>query len=154
MAATGHDRPPRYRRRAGFAAITGAAATAVAATACGADTGAEPTRESTLVLEAFENGDEYGYRAVGDVDLRAGDRVTIEMRNGGALIHDLVVIHPDGSTAATAPSIAAGATTTLTFDAVDAGVYRLNCNVDDHLTQHGMQEFVEVRNADGTSNVS
>lgn len=125
----------------------------VVGTACGSDAGAAPERERTLVIEAFEDGEAYGYRAVGSVDVRAGDRVTIEMRNVGALIHDLAVIHPDGSTIATAPAIAAGATTTLTVDLEDPGVYRFNCNVENHLTEHGMQQYVEVRNADGSSSL-
>ena len=33
----------------------------------------------------------------------------------------------------------------------EAGFYRLNCNVDDHLTLHGMQEIVEVKPADAAS---
>ena len=142
-------------RRIGFrtAALLVATLTGVVGTACGGDAGSDatPARESTLTLEAYEDGDQYHYRAVGAVDLRVGDRVTIDLRNAGTLIHDLAVIHPDGSTIATAAAIAPGGEETLTVDLADPGIYRLNCNVENHLTQHGMQAFVEVKNADGSS---
>lgn len=142
----------RIGRRVAALAVTGSAALAGGVgTACGSDAEAEPARTSTLVLEAYEDGETYGYRAVGDVDLRVGDRVTIDLRNVGALIHDLAVIHPDGSTIATLAAIAAGGTGTFELDLEDPGIYRLNCNVDNHLTEHGMQAFVEVKQADGTS---
>ena len=123
----------------------------LALTACGSDTGSEPSRQYTFHIEAVENGDQYDYVAKDPIDLRVGDRVTFEMVNNGALIHDLVVVHPDGQTIATAAAVAAGATLSVTVDFVDPGFYRLNCNVDNHLTQHGMQAIVEVLNADGTS---
>ena len=123
----------------------------LALTACGADAGAEPTRTYTLHIEAVENGDQYDYVATDPIDLRVGDRVTFEMVNNGALIHDLVVVHPDGQTIATADAVGAGATLSLTVDLAEPGFYRLNCNVDNHLTQHGMQAIVEVLNADGSS---
>jgi plastocyanin len=119
--------------------------------ACGSDAGAEPTREYTFHIEAVENGDQYDYVAKDPIDLRVGDRVTFEMVNNGALIHDLVVVHPDGQTIATADAVATGATLSLTVDFVEPGFYRLNCNVDNHLTEHGMQAIVEVLNADGSS---
>lgn len=146
-----------FRRRIGsrvglrVAALAVATLAGVVGTACGSDAGAEPARTSTLVLEAYEDGDTYGYRAVGAVDLRVGDRVTIDLRNVGALIHDLAVIHPDGSTIATIAAIAAGGTGAFELDLEDPGIYRLNCNVENHLTEHGMQAFVEVKNADGSS---
>jgi len=127
-------------------------ATAIAAVAtlgaCGADGDAfTPTREYAIGLRAEERGDGYGYVAEDALDLRVGDRVTFEMRNDGDLIHDLVVVHPDGRAIATGPAIAAGASLDLVVDFVDAGIYRLNCNVDDHLTVYGMQELVQVAEA-------
>lgn len=134
-----------------LAAVLATVTAGVAGTACGSDAGAEPTRETTLVLEAYEDGDAYGYRAVGPVDVRVGDRLTIEMRNAGALLHDMAVIHPDGSTLVTAAAVATGDVAAVTIDLDDAGIYRINCNVDNHLTEHGMQAPFEVKNADGSS---
>ena len=122
----------------------------VALTACGSDAGAAPTREYTLHLEAVENGDKYDYVAKDPIDLRVGDRVTFEMVNNGALIHDLQVVHPDGQPIGTAASVGPGGTLSVTVDFADAGFYRLNCNVDNHLTEHDMQAIVEVTEADGT----
>lgn len=151
-----HVAPTVVRRRSAVRATAVATALAatfatVLATSCGSDAGAEPLRESSLVLDAYEDGNDYKYRAIGTVDVRAGDRVTIEVRNTGSLIHDLAVIHPDGSTVAAMDPIAAGATGTLVVDLEDPGYYRLNCNVDNHLTQHGMQAVIDVTNPDGTS---
>ena len=138
-------------RRTAATALVAVLFPVLALTACGSDAGAEPSREYTFHLEAVENGDQYDYVATDPIDLRVGDRVTFEMVNKGALIHDLQVVHPDGQTIATAAAVAAGATLTVTVDFVDAGFYRLNCNVDNHLTEHGMQAIVEVLNADGSS---
>jgi hypothetical protein len=145
-----------FRRRDGLrgAALAVVALAGVVGSACGSDAGAEPARESILVLEAYEDGETYGYRAVGTVDLRVGDRLTIDLRNVGALIHDLAVIHPDGNTVATLAAIAGGTAAALEIDLEDPGIYRLNCNVENHLTEHGMQAFVEVKDADGTSTAS
>jgi uncharacterized cupredoxin-like copper-binding protein len=120
------------------------AAAVAALAACGDDGGSPAGREVTLELLAEENGNEYGYLAAGTVDLRAGDHATFELRNDGQLPHDLAVIHPDGSTMATAPAAPPGGVVSVEVDLVDPGIYRLNCNVDDHLTRHGMQAFIEV----------
>lgn len=120
---------------------------AVTFTACGGDGAAAPTREYTIHLRAEEQGDTYKYIAEDPLDLRVGDRVTIEMRNAGALAHDLQVVHPDGQPIATGAATAPGGTLSVVVDFEDPGVYRLNCNVDNHLTEHGMQAFIEVTEA-------
>ncbi len=121
-------------------------------TACGSDGAAsdEPTREYTLRLRAEDQGDRYTYIAEDPLDLRAGDRVTFAMDNAGLLIHDLVVVGEDGSAIATGPAVGPGQSLTLTVDFEEPGFYRLRCNVDDHLTVHDMQVFIEVKAADAT----
>lgn len=122
-------------------------------TACGSDAGADPLRAYTVQLRAVEQGETYGYVSVGEVDLRVGDEVTFEMDNAGALIHDLVVVAPEGDTIAASDPIGPGQTISLVVEFEEPGRYRLRCNVDDHLTVHDMQVFVEVKNADGTSSL-
>lgn len=115
--------------------------------ACGGDSGGDggsAGREHTLRLLAREHGDEYGFLADGPVDLRAGDHVTFELRNDGRLPHDLAVIHPDGHAIGTTPAAAPGEVVSVEVELAEPGYYRLNCNVDDHLTRHAMQAIVEV----------
>jgi uncharacterized cupredoxin-like copper-binding protein len=147
------DTPPPHRHRLARL-VAGCVAAVLPAAACGADAGtsaAEPLRSYTVALSAIERGDTYSYVSEEQVDLRAGDEVTFEMDNAGLLVHDLVVIAPDGSAIAAADPVAAGQTATLVVQFEEPGRYRLRCNVDDHLTVHDMQVFVEVKNADGTA---
>lgn len=113
-------------------------------TGCGADGDAGPEREYTLRLRAEDDADEYRYVAEDPFDVRAGDEVTFELTNAGALAHDLQVVAPDGEVLGTAPAATAGGTASLTVLFGEPGFYRLNCLVDDHLTAHGMQAVIEV----------
>ena len=131
-----------YRWRRGLAAI---AAGIITLTACGGGDSA-PTREYTLHLRTEDDQDDYTYIAEDPVDdLRAGDRVTIEMNNTGSLRHDLQVVAPDGSVLAKADPVAPGQILTLLVDFPEPGFYRLNCLIDNHLTEHNMQVVVEVK---------
>ena len=143
-------RPPVRRA---LARVVAAAATVSVITACGADAGAEPLRSYAVGIQAIERGETYSYVSVGEVDLRVGDEVTFEMENAGALIHDLVVIAPEGNAIASADPVGPGQDASLVVQFEEPGRYRLRCNVDDHLTVHDMQVFVEVKNADGTSSL-
>lgn len=113
-------------------------------TACASDGEAEPVRTYSLRLRAEDSQDDYSYVAVDPVDLRVGDEVTFEFDNTGSLPHDLQVVDPDGAEIALSPVAAAGAATSVTVLFEAPGFYRLNCLVDDHLTEHGMQAIVEV----------
>ncbi len=113
-------------------------------TSCGGDDGGGATRAYDVRLRTDDSTEEYAYIAEDDVDLRVGDEVTFRMRNTGSLNHDLQVVDPDGAAIATAPAVAPGDTLALTVLFDEAGFYRLNCLVDNHLTEHGMQTFVEV----------
>lgn len=116
--------------------------------ACASDAD-EPGRAYTVPLRMEDAEDRYRYVAEGAVpDIRVGDEVTFEVRNAGVLLHDLQVVAPDGDVVGTAAAVAPGDTLTLTVEFDDAGPYRLNCLVDDHLTVHQMQTVVEVREPD------
>ena len=154
MAPPSSHRPPVRPTACRVPARVLCAVTAVAAlSACGADAGAEPLRSYAVGIQAIERGETYGYVSVGEVDLRVGDEVTFEMDNTGALIHDLVVVAPEGDTIAASDPIGPGQSLSLVVQFEEPGRYRLRCNVDDHLTVHDMQVFVEVKNADGTSSL-
>ena len=115
--------------------------------ACGSDGAAEPVRSYTLHLRAEDDEAEYVYIAEDPVDLRVGDEVTFEFDNAGTLPHDLQVVAPNGEAVGVSAVANPGATASVTVLLEEPGYYRLNCLVDDHLTEHGMQEIVEVTEA-------
>jgi uncharacterized cupredoxin-like copper-binding protein len=115
---------------------------------CGADAAGGPTRQYVLHLRAEDSDPaHYLYVAEDPLDVRVGDRVTLEVRNDGTLIHDLEVRRPDGQVIGTAPAVGSGGTLQLEVEFAEAGIYSLRCNVDDHLTKHRMQALVEVKPA-------
>ena len=124
------------------------AACLLVASGCGAD-GDEPTRAYTLGLQVDDSQDEYRYVATDPVDIRVGDEVTFALDNTGTFVHDVQVVGPDGNMIAKAEPAAPGAATTVTVRFDEAGFHRLDCLVDDHLTEHGMQTFIEVTELDG-----
>ena len=114
-------------------------------TACAPNSGAEPERSYTVRLRAEDSQQEYQYIAEDAVDdLRVGDEVTFEFDNTGSLPHDVQVVDPDGTQIGISEVAAAGASTSVTVLFEEPGFYRLNCLVDNHLTEHGMQAIVEV----------
>jgi len=118
-------------------------------TACGGDgndgSGDPPARSYTVGLRIEDDQDEYHYRVVGDVPtFQVGDEVTFDTENSGTLVHDLQVVGPDGLARAAADPVPPGASLTVTVRLAESGIYQLNCLVDDHLTVHQMQEFIEV----------
>ena len=115
--------------------------------ACASDGEAEPLRSYTLHLRADDSQQEYVYIAEDAVDLRVGDEVTFEFDNTGSLAHDLQVVDPAGVEIGLSTVAPAGGTTSVTVLFEEPGFYRLNCLVDDHLTEHGMQAIVEVTEA-------
>jgi plastocyanin len=117
-------------------------------TACAANSGAEPTRSYTVRLRAEDSQQEYLFIAQDPVDdLRVGDEVTFDFDNTGALPHDVQVVDPDGDQIGVSEVAAASETVSVTVLFEEPGFYRLNCLVDDHLTEHGMQAIVEVLDA-------
>ena len=124
------------------------AVTALGAVSCGGDD-PEPTRAYTLGLEVDDSGERYRYVATDPVDIRVGDEVTFVLDNTGSLVHDLQIVDPAGATIATAEPVLPGGQASVTARFDEAGFFRLNCLVDDHLTAHEMQTFIEVNESDG-----
>lgn len=120
------------------------AALLVFGVSCGGDGHSDPAREYTIGLEVDDGGQRYRYVATDPVDIRVGDEVTFELVNTGALVHDLRVVGPDGSPIATAAPVVPGGRASVTARFDEAGFFRLDCLVDDHLTEHEMQTFIEV----------
>lgn len=126
-----------------------AAALVLLAAACGGNSGGEAERGYTIGLEVEDNSQRYRYVATDTVDIRVGDEVTFELENTGTLIHDLQVVDPDGNRVGYATPTAPGANATVTVQFDESGFFRLNCLVDDHLTEHEMQTFFEVTDPSG-----
>lgn len=128
--------------------LIGFAIGALPLTACAPNSGAEPTRSYTVRLRAEDSQQEYLFIAQDPVnDLRVGDEVTFHFDNTGALPHDVQVVDPDGDQIGISEVAAASETVSVTVLFEEPGFYRLNCLVDNHLTEHGMQAIVEVLEA-------
>lgn len=124
------------------------AALAIVASACGGgDDVTEAARSYTLNLHTEDDEQEYEYIADDPIDVRVGDEVTFDVAITGTLIHDLQIVDPAGAAIATAPPAVPGDSTSVTVLFEEPGFYRLNCLVDNHLTEHGMQAVIEVTEA-------
>lgn len=122
----------------------GAALVIVIASACGSDSAAEPVRAYSIDLQVDDSGDEYRYTTNDSIDIRVGDEVTFRLDNTGHLVHDVRVVDPEGSSLAQSELAIPGGLSTVTVLFEEEGFFRLDCLVDDHLTAHGMQTFIEV----------
>jgi plastocyanin len=123
----------------------------VLVTGCGGDAAGDSgaTRSYEVELRIDDSQDEYRYVATGDIpEFTVGDEVTFVVENTGTLNHDLQVQAPDGDVVAVAPAVAPGDTLQATALLGQEGVYRLNCLVDDHLTEHSMQTLIQVAPAE------
>jgi plastocyanin len=100
---------------------------------CGSDetaAGESSSASRTIEITATE------YEFTGDPGvIGPGDRIEFDVVNAGAVDHSLEVLSSSGSSLGRTERIAPGAraSVTVTFD--DAGVYRLICDVDDHLSR-------------------
>ena len=101
--------------------------------ACGSDDSTadeSSTAERTIEITATE------YAFNGDPGtIGPGDTIEFAVENIGEVDHSLEVLSSSGSSLGRTDRIAPGerASVTVTFD--DAGVYRLICDVDDHLSR-------------------
>jgi uncharacterized cupredoxin-like copper-binding protein len=121
---------------------------------CGADGGRDEdnavSRSYDVELRVDDSQDDYRYVATGEIpDFRVGDEVTFAVDNTGTLNHDLQVQAPDGDVVATAAAVAPGDALEVTAVLDQSGPWRLNCLVDNHLTEHSMQTFIEVAPVEG-----
>ena len=103
-------------------------------TACGSDGagggGAESQAARTIEITATEyafNGDP---GAIG-----AGDTIEFAVDNVGELEHSLEVLSSEGRSLGKTDRIPAGSSAAVTVTFEDDGVYRLICDVDDHLSR-------------------
>lgn len=100
---------------------------------CGSDdTAAGESSSDARTIEILAS--EYDFN--GDPGLiEPGDTIEFDVENIGQLDHSLEVLSSSGSSLGRTERIGPGASgsVTVTFD--DAGVYRLICDVDDHLSR-------------------
>jgi plastocyanin len=101
--------------------------------ACGADspaaeTSSEPSRSIEIIAREYTFNGDPGVIA-------AGDTIEFVLQNDGAIDHSLEVLSEAGSSLGATERVAAGGSGSLTVTFDDAGVYRLICDVDDHLSR-------------------
>jgi plastocyanin len=109
-----------------------AAAFASVFVACGSDggSGGEAAPMRTIEITATEyafNGDP---GVIGD-----GDTIEFSVDNVGELEHSLEVLSSEGRSLGRTERIPAGSAAAVTVTFEDEGVYRLICDVDDHLSR-------------------
>ena len=102
--------------------------------ACGSDGGAADESSSTAARTIEITATEYAFNGDPGV-IGSGDTIEFDVENIGEVDHSLEVLSSSGSSLGRTERIAPGesASVTVTFD--DAGVYRLICDVDDHLSR-------------------
>jgi plastocyanin len=101
--------------------------------ACGSDGTAgdeSSSPERTIAITASE----YAFNGDPGV-IEAGDTVAFDVENIGEVDHLLEVLSSSGSSLGRTERIAPGDSATLAVTFEDAGVYRLICDVDDHLSR-------------------
>lgn len=68
-------------------------------------------------------------------EIARGDTIEFDVENVGEVDHSLEVLSSSGSSLGRTDPIAPGASSSVTVTFDDAGVYRLICDVDDHLSR-------------------
>lgn len=100
--------------------------------ACGSDEAADAPSEPARTIEI--RATEYAFNGDPGV-ISAGDTIEFVLDNLGQLDHSLEVLSSEGRSLGRTERIAAGETTSVTVTFPDEGVYRLICDVDDHLSR-------------------
>jgi plastocyanin len=108
------------------------AAPVVLLAACGSDETADETAEPGRTIEI--RASEYAFNGDPGV-ISAGDTIEFSLVNVGVLDHSLEVLSAEGRSLGRTERIPAGETTAVTVTFEDGGVYRLICDVDDHLSR-------------------
>ena len=96
------------------------------------DTAAGESSSAARTIEIMAS--EYAFNGDPGV-IGPGDTIEFDVENVGEIDHSLEVLSSSGTSLGRTERIAPGAraSVTVTFD--DAGVYRLICDVDDHLSR-------------------
>ena len=117
------------RRRRVTAAFT---LLALPLVACGSDEAADAPSEPARTIEI--RATEYAFNGDPGV-ISAGDTIEFVLDNVGQLDHSLEVLSSEGRSLGKTERIPAGASANVTVTFADDGVYRLICDVDDHLSR-------------------
>jgi plastocyanin len=100
--------------------------------ACGSDEGADGPASAARTIEITAS--EYEFNGDPGV-IEPGDTIEFDVENVGQIDHSLEVLSSTGSSLGRTERIVPGASDTVSVTFVDAGVYRLICDVDDHLSR-------------------
>ena len=98
--------------------------------ACGSDGGSETAAARTIEVTATE----YAFAGAPGV-IEPGDTIEFAVENVGVLEHSLEVLSSSGSSLGRTERIPTGSSASVTVTFEDAGVYRLICDIDDHLSR-------------------
>jgi plastocyanin len=100
---------------------------------CGSDdTAAGESSSAARTIEIIAT--EYEFNGDPGV-IGPGDTIEFDVENVGQVDHSLEVLSSSGTSLGRTARIAPGASASVTVTFDDAGVYRLICDVDDHLSR-------------------
>jgi plastocyanin len=99
---------------------------------CGSDDEAEGAGGATRTIEITAT--EYEFNGDPGV-IASGDTIEFAVDNLGELDHSLEVLSSSGSSLGRTQRITPGSSDSVTVTFDEAGVYRLICDVDDHLSR-------------------
>jgi plastocyanin len=99
--------------------------------ACGGDAAEEPSA-ATRTIEIAAS--EYAFNGDPGV-IEPGDTIEFDVDNVGQVDHSLEVLSSSGTSLGRTERIVPGASDAVTVTFAEAGVYRLICDVDDHLSR-------------------
>ena len=100
--------------------------------ACGSDDTADAPSEPERTIEI--RATEYAFNGDPGV-IAAGDTIEFLLDNVGQLDHSLEVLSSEGRSLGRTDRVPAGETASVIVTFPDDGVYRLICDVDDHLSR-------------------
>jgi len=100
--------------------------------ACGSDETADESSSAARTIEITTV--EYAFNGDPGV-IEPGDTIEFDVENLGEVDHLLEVLSSTGSSLGRTERIPPGSSASITVTFDDSGVYRLICDVDDHLTR-------------------
>ena len=100
--------------------------------ACGSDDAGDASTDTPRTIEI--TAIEYAFNGDPGI-IESGDTIEFAVENVGQLDHSLEVLSSTGSSLGRTEQIPAGSSGSVTVVFGEAGVYRLICDVDDHLSR-------------------